>query len=195
MNTTGRQQPPWQCHKYSESTDSETSFFDPSTSSSAGDTWSGYFEGWDGQSRDSYCPEIASASNSPTRSQSTEETPTFEPRLLPTACPRQSRPTSIRGNAEPEQPNKAVRRSKRYGIVPYAESQAGERATVRLNSLLHDPMSNTEDILAAMYSSDWDISSLQDWYEQSARGPSDLALFKIMFSLRYTIDNPSPIPR
>jgi len=101
----------------------------------------------------------------------------------------------MRRDPEPEQPTKTARRSKRYGIVPYAEAQAGEQATARLNGFLHDPMSNTEDILAAMYSSDWDISSLQDWYEQSAQGPSDLALFKIMFSLRYTIDDPSPIPK
>jgi len=79
--------------------------------------------------------------------------------------------------------------------VPYADPKTGEGAVARLDSLLQNTMSNTEDILAAMYSPDWDAASLQDWYEQSARGPSDLALFKIMFSLRYTIDEPSPIPR
>jgi len=194
MAATARQQPAWQSHKHTESIDSEVSYFDPSTSSSAGDTWSGYFEGWNGKSRDSYCPHIASASSSPTRSQNSDETPTFEPELLPSACPRQSRPQSIRRDAEVEQPTKAARRSKRYGIVPYADPQTGKEAVARLDSLLQNNMSNTEDILAAMYSSDWDAASLQDWYEQSPRGPSDLALFKIMFSLRYTIDEPSPIP-
>lgn len=167
-----------------------------STARALADTFqSGYFEGWDGKSRDSYCPEIASTSSSPTRSHNSEETPTLEPELLPTACPRQSRPQSIRRDAELEQPNKTARRSKRYGIVPSADPQVGEEAAARLDSLLQNPMSNTEDILNAMYSSDWDVASLQTWYEQSARGPSDLALFKIMFSLRYTIDDPSPIPR
>lgn len=93
-----------------------------------------------------------------------------------------------------EQPTKAARRSKRYGIVPYADPQIGEEAVSHLDSLLQSPMSNTEDILAAMYNPDWDAASLQKWYEQSSRSPSDLALFKIMFSLRYTIDEPSPIP-
>jgi len=78
--------------------------------------------------------------------------------------------------------------------VPNADPQTGEDAVARLHGLLQNSMSNTEDILAAMYSSDWDATSLQKWYDQSPQGPSDLALFKIMFSLRYTIDDPSPIP-
>jgi len=79
-------------------------------------------------------------------------------------------------------------KKKRHGIVPYADTQPGEVAMAQLNGLLQNPMSNTEDILGAMYNSEWDISSLQRWYEQSAQTPSDLALFKIMFSLRYTPD-------
>lgn len=85
-------------------------------------------------------------------------------------------------------------KARRRGIVPHADLALGDDAITRLDSLLNDSMSNTEDILAAMYSADWDAASLQKWYEQSTQSPADLALFKIMFSLRYTLDDPSPLP-
>lgn len=100
----------------------------------------------------------------------------------------------MRRNAEIQQsPLLPPKRTKRYGIVPYADPNTGNHAVTNLNTVLDNSMSNTEDILAAMYSPDWDASSLQRWYDQSRKGPSDLALFKIMFSLRYTLDEPSPI--
>lgn len=77
--------------------------------------------------------------------------------------------------------------------MPYADPLAGKEAVLRLNDLLGNSMSNTEDILAAMYNPDWDAESLQNWYEQSAKCPADLVLFKIMFSLRYTVEDPSPL--
>lgn len=73
-------------------------------------------------------------------------------------------------------------------MVPYADSFPGDQAITQLNKQLENSMSNTEDLLAAMYNPGWDIASLQKWYEQSSRTPADLALFKIMFSLRYTPD-------
>lgn len=156
---------------------------------------SGYFEGWDESTQDGYCPEIASASNSPTRTDQSDETPKYDAdSLLPSACLGKTRPMSIRRNAEIQQsPLPSRRRTKRYGIVPYADPDPGNVAVTNLNDLLHNSMSNTEDILAAMYSPDWDAASLQKWYDQSQKSPADLALFKIMFSLRYTIEETSPL--
>ena len=79
--------------------------------------------------------------------------------------------------------------------MPYADEVAGVNAAAALDKQLSNPLSNTEDILAAMYSADWDATSLQKWYEHSQKTPADLALFKIMFSLRYSADDTSPLPR
>lgn len=156
---------------------------------------SGYFEGWQDQSHDSYCPEIASASNSPKRTTSSEKTLTFHSdELLPSACPRRPRPASVRRDVGFDDVPKPPKRTKRHGIVPYADDQVGEEAVSQLNMMLDNSMSNTEDLLAAMYNPAWDAASLQKWYSQSRKGPAELALFKIMFSLRYTTENPSPLP-
>ncbi|KAK5076340.1 hypothetical protein LTS08_006971 [Lithohypha guttulata] len=198
MNTPAREYPAWQKHKNTDSLDSETSFFDLSTSSTTDGSWSGYFDGWTDQAQDNYCPEIVSASNSPTRSAESDKTPLFDPEgLLPNACPRSSRPASVRSGANvaaSTQPSRRSMKARRRGIVPHADLALGDDAITRLDSLLNNSMSNTEDILAAMYSADWDAASLQKWYEQSTQSPADLALFKIMFSLRYTFDDPSPLP-
>ena len=44
-----------------------------------------------------------------------------------------------------------------------------------------------------MYNPNWDLSSLQKWYKATKQTPADLALLKIMFSLRYTPDECSPL--
>ena len=150
---------------------------------------SGYFEGWEGQTRDSYCPQIASPSNSPAKSKHDSA----EPELLPTACSRPRRPGSIRRDAQIEPSERLTSKTRRYGIVPYASTSPGKAATAQLDHLLNDAMSNTEDILSAMYDPGWDVNSLQQWYRSTPQGPADLALFKIMFSLRYTLDEPSPV--
>ncbi|KAJ9653562.1 hypothetical protein H2198_007282 [Neophaeococcomyces mojaviensis] len=182
------QQPAWQAHKYADSTDSEISYFEPSTTSTC-DSWTGYFEGWQGDSQDHFCPQIASQNNSPSRTKENQHDQSLvEEDLLPTACSRRQRPTSVRMEGSYLSPITRPAKKKRFGIVPHADSYTGNEAIARLNGLLQSSMSNTEDILAAMYNSEWDISSLQKWYEQSSRTPSDLALFKIMFSLRYTPD-------
>lgn len=193
---TQRYQPIWQTHtRNNDSMDSEISYFDPSSSTSTCDSWSGYFDGWDGWSKDSFCPQIVSQNSSPARSnqvQQLEETPKahtkMEEQLLPTACSRRRRPISVRMEGSYMSPMPRPVKKKRFGIVPLADTFPGDEAISQLNKQLDNSMSNTEDLLAAMYNPGWDIASLQRWYEQSSRTPSDLALFKIMFSLRYTPD-------
>ena len=100
----------------------------------------------------------------------------------------------LRGFAEDTAALLAGRRATKAvsSLVFHQVPLAGKEAVHRLNDLLQNSMSNTEDLLGAMYNPQWDAESLQNWYEQSAKSPADLALFKIMFSLRYTIDEPSP---
>lgn len=69
----------------------------------------------------------------------------------------------------------------------------GDAAASELDNVLRNSNSETEAILAAMYNPDWDLSSLQKWYKSTQQTPADLALLKIMFSLRYTPDDCSPL--
>lgn len=182
---------------YTQSMDSEISYFEPSTTST-NDSLSGYFGDWEGHSRDSYCPQIASWESPPTKPKSPDAS---APELLPTACPRPQRPASMRRDAELDFSSKhtshrsstASSKTKRYGIVPHASPTLGEEAAARLDNLLRNSLSNTEDILAAMYNPNWDVASLQKWYKATSQSSADLALFKIIFSLRYTHDEPSPL--
>lgn len=189
-------QPTWQTHsRNNDSMDSEISYFDPSSTTSTSDSWSGYFDGWDGWPQDHFCPQIVSENTSPARSANIQlpkepQQPNSkqEEHLLPSACARRRRPVSVRMEGSYMSPMPRPVKKKRFGIVPLADTLPGEEAISQLNQQLEDSMSNTEDLLAAMYDPRWDIASLQRWYEQSSRTPSDLALFKIMFSLRYTPD-------
>lgn len=181
----------WQSHKHTESTDSETSFFDTSTCTPT-DTWSGYFEGWDQPTKDNYCPQIASASNSPVRAgHASTPAPKFmddHEELLPTACPRRRHRSEGNADAKYHRSKRSTINTKRFGMVACDDPQTVDGAISQLNKSLHNSFSNTEDILSAMYNPDWDMASLQKWYQQSPRTPADLALLKIMFSLRYTAE-------
>lgn len=212
-HTTQIPQTAWSSHKYTESTDSETSFFDASTSTPS-DTWvstiydvsfmyqpanvqqSGYFEGWDHQqTRDNYCPQIASPSDSPVRA-GHASTPKFvddDDELLPTARPHRRHRSEGNADAKHKRNKRATINTKRFGMVACADPQTGDEAITQLNTSLQNSMSNTEDILSAMYNPDWDVASLQKWYHQSSKTPADLALLKIMFSLRYTAEEIVPI--
>lgn len=160
-------------------------------------TKSGYFDGWDQQTRDDYCPQIAaSTDNSPVRAgHASTPVPKFvqdDEELLPTACPRRRHRSEGHRDAKLARNKRTTISTKRFGMVASADPHSGDVAINQMNTSIQNAMSNTEDILSAMYNPDWDVASLQKWYHQSAQTPADLALFKIMFSLRYTVEDVLP---
>lgn len=209
MNIDGAQCLPRQGHKYVDSADSEISFFE-TASSSTSDSWvssaivgwiddrtnftqSSYFESWESQQQDDYCPQIASVNNSPSRPAHSTDTRMLDDDddLLPAAVTRKQRNSDhdmmdLPQQSRPARQSARQSKVKRLGIVPYADSKPGECAVQQMNELLFNSSTSTEDILGAMYNPNWDLQSLQQWYNNSYRTPADLALYKIMFSLRYT---------
>lgn len=152
-------------------------------------TQSSYFGNWEPPRQDDYCPLIVSADSSPSRPTHGRDGLLFYEAddLLPSACPRKSQGLECT-MAEATYKRNTVRQSKakRMGIAPRADSQPGKDAARRMDQLLYDTSSSTEDLLAAMYNPSWDLKSLQQWYDNSQQTPADLALYKIMYSLKYT---------
>lgn len=121
----------------------------------------------------------------------------YDDDLLPTACPHRRHRSEGHHNERHQNQEKTHRRrgtisTKRFGMVAAADPHPGDVAITQMNTSLLNSMSNTEDILSAMYNPNWDVASLQKWYHASAQTPADLALFKIMFSLRYTVEDVIP---
>lgn len=114
--------------------------------------------------------------------------------LLPTACPRRRHRSEGNADAKRHRSKRSTINTKRFGMVACADPETGDEAITQLNESLQNNMSNTEDILSAMYNPDWDVASLQKWYHQSLKTPADLALLKIMFSLRYTTEELEIVP-
>lgn len=112
--------------------------------------------------------------------------------LLPTACPRRRHRSEGHKDVKLSRSKRGTISTKRFGMVASADPHPGDTAIEQMNISLLNSMSNTEDILSAMYNPNWDVASLQKWYHTSAQTPADLALFKIMFSLRYTVEDITP---
>lgn len=171
---------------------------------------SSYFENWDTQSQDTYVPQIITTSSSRWHNEASHHAHSKsehsarwhnEPshhahsksEQINLPPPTKKRRPGVSSVPPPQRkPMHAESKAKRYGLVSHGNVQTEDEAISRLDGLLNNSSAATEDILAAMYNSSWDVASLQRWYQKSKRSPSDLALYKIMFSLRYSPEDSTP---
>lgn len=158
---------------------------------------SSYFENWDVQSEDTYVPQIITTSSSRWHNETSHHTTSHHTHSrseqIKLAPPTKKRRPAVASVPPPQRkPMHAESRAKRYGLISHGNVQTEDEAISRLDSLLNNSSAATEDILAAMYNSSWDVASLQRWYQKSRRSPADLALYKIMFSLRYSPEDTTP---
>lgn len=153
---------------------------------------SSYFENWDARSEDTYVPHIVTTSSSRWHNETSHHAHSKSENINLPPPTKKRRPGVTSVPPPQRKPMHAESKAKRYGLVSHGNVQTEDEAISRLNGLLNNSSATTEDILAAMYNSSWDVASLQRWYQKSRRSPADLALYKIMFSLRYSPeDTPS----
>lgn len=176
----------WQRHKGNDSMDSEFSYFDTG-STSASDGWSSYFEGWEPKEQTgSFVTEIVRPTSSKWINENGPHKYSRSAEISLPPAPKPRRPEIKSTPPASRAPVHVSTKSRRYGLVSMGDPKIEDEAINKFNVLLQNSSASTEDILAAMYNPTWDVAALQRWYQASPKGPSDLALYKIMFSLRYS---------